>query len=117
MPNDTLIQQLQEEAHYVFDILSTYFMGHSEAPSGALLEAVDYVLNYLGDISQNREFKFDSMEDAFPSVIATAVQKAREEERKLIKIRLYQEVISGESECSELWEKLSDFYNSINTNT
>lgn len=72
------------EAQEVFDVLSRYFMNHPEAPSGTLLEAVDYVANYCGDIAKGRKVTFDKPKDAFPTIYTKTRTDALKEAREVV---------------------------------
>lgn len=83
MPKE-LNQSISEEERKLFDAIGDYFIDHPEAPSGALLEAVDYVSNYLGDIAMGRKYEPEELKEAFPSVFSQALTARDKELREKI---------------------------------
>lgn len=71
-PPDTEWEKEDRElAHEAFDILGKFFMKNCNRVPPSMLEACDYVSNYLGDIAMGREITIEKPEDAFPSLLTS----------------------------------------------
>lgn len=69
---------MKDEAQELFGKLSNFGIAHQDIPQD-VLEAMDYVANYCGDIAHGREYKPEELPTAMPTILAIAHQQTAEE--------------------------------------
>lgn len=73
----------KEEAQELFNNLMNLGMSNPGLPQ-ELLEAIDYVANYCGDIASGRKHKPENIEDAFPTITKKAEVRGRIDENRWV---------------------------------
>jgi len=77
----TLLKRLQEEARELFHTLQTF--GLDKDIPQSVLEAIDYVSNYVGDIANDRKVTLDEPKNAFPTIVTAVLDEVENEARDL----------------------------------
>ncbi len=68
----------RKQAKEVFHTMMDYTMSYSLEIPQTVIEAFDFVANYVGDVSFGREVVLEKPSDAFPTLINQAILQERE---------------------------------------
>lgn len=70
-----------DQAQEVFDVLMEFGTTLEADIPQEVLEAIDYVANFCGDIAKNRDYTPEKLEDAFPTLLRLANEQKNGENK------------------------------------
>lgn len=94
-------EETQREAAEAFNAVQLFGINQGVYIPQGIIEAMDYVSDYLGDIAMGRKVSIESPSDAMPTLLAEEIEKAREGERERI-ISDIEDFYAGTDECSQI---------------